>query len=83
MEKSHIFTTTLLDNLLWFACWGDLILSEFQNQFCACSAQPGQKCEPGLMFNTKMPALLQVRDCVLVTTITIKSMLILLIYSML
>ena len=25
------------DNFPRFACWGDLILIQFQNQFCACS----------------------------------------------
>ena len=34
-------TTSLRDNFPGFACWGDLILNEFQNQFCSCSAQIG------------------------------------------
>ena len=80
MKSSH--TTLLRDNSRVFACWGDLILNEFKNQFCACSAQPGQKCEAGLLFNTKMPAVLRVVDCILVTMIKIKSMLGLLITSM-
>ena len=37
---------------------------EFQNQFCACSAHPGGKCESGSLFNTKMPVELRVRDLV-------------------
>ena len=43
-----------------------MILSEFQNKFCAYSEQPEQKREPGLMFNTKIPEPLRVGDCVLV-----------------
>ena len=35
------------------------------NQFCACSAQPGQKCESGSLFSTKMPAALLAGDCIL------------------
>ena len=58
-------TTTFHNNFAGFACWGYLIPSELQNQLFACSAQPGQKCESGLMFNTKMPAPLHIRDCVL------------------
>ena len=65
MVSMHYYTTGLRNNLPEFACWGDLILRKFQNQFCACSAQPGQKCESGLMFNTKMPAVLRVRDYIL------------------
>ena len=41
-------------------------MSEFKNQFCACSAQPEKKCESGSLFNTKMPAALQVREYILV-----------------
>ena len=33
-------TTVFRHNFPGFACSGDLILSDFQNQFCACSAQP-------------------------------------------
>ena len=73
----------LRDNFTGFACWGDLILREFQNQFCACSAQPGQKCEPGSLFNTEMPASLRVKYCVILMTITINSMLRLLLIFML
>ena len=47
-----------------FLCWGDLVFSEFQNQFCAWSAQSGQKFEPGSLFNAKMLALLPVGDFV-------------------
>ena len=54
------YTTALHDNFSGFASWGDLILSKFQNQFYACSAQPGQKCESGLLFGTNMPASLWV-----------------------
>ena len=61
-----------------FSCWVDLILSEFQNQFYACSAQPEQKCESGLLFDLKTPAALWVGDCIIVAAITIKFMLILL-----
>ena len=43
-----------------FACWIDLILSEFQNQFCDCSAHPGQERESGLLFSPKIPALLRI-----------------------
>ena len=43
-----------------------MILSEFQNQVCAFSEQPGQKYESGSMLKTNIPAALQVRDCVLV-----------------
>ena len=53
------------DNLSGFAYWGHLILIKFQNKFCACSADPGQKYEPGLMFDTNMSASFQVGDCVL------------------
>ena len=56
----------LRNNFPGFACWGDSISSEFQNQFCACSAQPVQKCESGSLFNTKIPAALRVRDYILV-----------------
>ena len=49
-----------------FDCWGDLILSKFQNQFFACSAQPGRKRESGFLFNTNMYAHLRIGDCVLV-----------------
>ena len=76
-------TTAVRDDFPGFACWGDLILSKFQNQFCACSAQPGQKFELVSLFNTKIPAVLQVGDCILVTMIKFKSMLILLMTSML
>ena len=61
-----LYTTALRDNFPRFACWGDLILSEFQNQLCACSAQPLQKCESSSMFNTKMPEALRVRDYIIV-----------------
>ena len=37
----------LRDSFSGFACWGDLVLSGFQNQFCACSSQPGQRYESG------------------------------------
>ena len=56
---TYIYTNAFRNNFPGFACWGDLILSEFQNQFCACSAQPGKKCESGSLFDTKMPALLR------------------------
>ena len=69
-------TTALRDNFPRFACWGDLVFSKFQNPFRAWSAQPGQKCESWSMFNTKMSAVLWFRDCIIVTTIKIKSMLI-------
>ena len=66
----------LRDNFTGFACWGDLILREFQNQFCACSSQQEQKFKSRSMFDTKMPAALWVEDCILVVEITIKFMLI-------
>ena len=56
------YTTVLRYNFSGFACLGDFIFSDFQNQFFACSAQPGQKCELGLLFNTIMNAVLQVGD---------------------
>ena len=59
-------TTVFYDYFPVFDCWGDLILSEFQNQFCACSVQPGQKCELGFLFNAKIPAPLRVKYCVIV-----------------
>ena len=58
-------TTVLCNSFPMIACWGDLILSEFQNQFCTCSSQPGQKLESGLLFNSKMPTPFRVRDYVL------------------
>ena len=60
VSDKFLYTTVLCDNFPRFACWGDLILSEFQNQFCACLAQPGKKCESGSIFNIKMPVSLQV-----------------------
>ena len=57
-------TTALRDNFPGFDFWGDLILSEFQNQFYACSSQPGQRCKSGLLFNTKMPAPLRIGECI-------------------
>ena len=59
-------TTVFYDYFPVFDCWGDLILSEFQNQFCACSVQPGQKCELGFLFDAKIPAPLRVKYCVIV-----------------
>ena len=41
-------------------------MSEFQNQFCACSERPGQKCKSGSIFKTKIPAPLWIIDFVLV-----------------
>ena len=41
------------------------IWENFQNQFSTCSEQPGQKCELGLLFNNRMPAPLQIGDCVI------------------
>ena len=41
-------------------------MSEFKNYFCACSAHTGQKCELVSLFNTKIPAPLQIKDCFLV-----------------
>ena len=78
-----IHTTVLGDNFPGFACWGNLILSEFQNNFYACSAQPGKKRESGSLFNTKMPESLLVRYCIIFMTITINYMLRLLMNSML
>ena len=65
-EIPHAIRGAFHYNFPGFACWGDLILSEYQNQFCACSAQPRQKCELGSLFNTQTPAALRVRDCALV-----------------
>ena len=59
-------TTVLCNSFPMIACWGDLILSEFQNQFCTCSSHPGQKLESRLLLNTKITAPLKVGDCVLV-----------------
>ena len=56
MRSTH--TTASHDNFSWFSCWGDLILSRFQNQFCTCSAHLGKKRESGSLFNAKMPAAL-------------------------
>ena len=63
---SGAHTTDFRGNFPGFACWGDFILNEFKNRFCAYSEQPEQKREPGLMFNTKIPEPLRVGDCVLV-----------------
>ena len=60
------YTTALGNNFPGFVCWGVLILSKFQNQFCACAEQPGQKCESRSLFNTNMPAVLWVGDYILV-----------------
>ena len=38
-------------------------MKKFQNHFCACSAQPGQKFTSGSLFNTNMPAPLQIGNC--------------------
>ena len=59
-------TTALRDNFTGFACWGNLILRSFQNQFYACSEHPGQKWESVFLFNPNINAPLRVRDCVLV-----------------
>ena len=64
--KKQTHTTEFRNNFPRFDFWGDFILNEFQNQFYACSAQPGQKHELGSLFNTNMPAALRVGDCVLV-----------------
>ena len=77
------YTTVLNDNFHGFACWGDLILSKFQNQFYDCSAWPGKKFESGLLFNTNMPASLRVEYCIQFLGITINYMLILFMTSML
>ena len=60
------YNTAFRDNFPRFACWGDLILIEFKNQFCAFSAQPGQKYKSGLLFNTNIPEVLQVGYYILV-----------------
>ena len=60
-----IYTTALRDNFPGFACWGYLILSKFQNKFCACSEQPGKKRESGSLFSTNMPALLLFGDYII------------------
>ena len=52
--------------------WGKLILSGFQNQFCACSAQPGPKIESGFLFNTNMPEPLWVGECFILMVTHIK-----------
>ena len=69
-------TTALRDNFSGFACLRNLILSEFQYQFCACSAQPEQKYTSESLFDTNMPAALRVGDCILVVAIKIKFMVI-------
>ena len=58
--SSYVHTTALHDNFPGFSCWGDLIFSKFQNQFCACWAQLGKEYELGLLFNIKISVLLQV-----------------------
>ena len=55
----------LHDNFPGFACWADLILSEFQNHSCAYSAHQGQKCESIFLFNSNMPVSLWDRECVI------------------
>ena len=62
----HRDTNAFRDNFPRFDFWGDFILSEFQNKFCACSAHLGQKYESRFIFNPKIPASLWARDCVLV-----------------
>ena len=42
------------------------MLSRFKSQFCACSTQPGKKCELVFLFKPKMPVALRVRDYILV-----------------
>ena len=54
------------NNFSGFDCCKYLILGEFKNQFCAYSAQPEKKCEPGSLFNTKLPASLWFIYCFLV-----------------
>ena len=54
------------NNFSGFDCCKYLILGEFKNQFCAYSAQPGKKCEPGSLFNTKLPVSLWFIYCFLV-----------------
>ena len=73
----------LCNNFLGFACWKDLILSEFQNQFYACSAQPGNNYESGSLFDIKMTVSLQGQYIVLLNNIEINSILILLMAFML
>ena len=64
--RSNIsYTTAFHGKFPRFACWGDLILSQFQNQFCACSAQPRQTCELVLLFNAKIPVSFHIKYCVL------------------
>ena len=53
------------NNFPGFAFWGDLILRNFQNQFFAYSAQPGQKCKSGSLFNAKIPAVLWLGEYIL------------------
>ena len=54
LMSSAIISPGLIAGEIWF-------LAKFQNQFCACSAQPGKKRESGLLFNIKMPAFFQFR----------------------
>ena len=82
MFKSY-HTTALRDNFPRFSCWEDLILREFQDQFCACSARPGQECESLSLLNIEMPTAFSVGHWILVKILTIKSILIWLITSIL
>ena len=65
----YVHTTALHNNLTAFFCWVDLILSEFQNHFCACSPQPGQDLKSEPLFGTSMPAAMWFKDCVIVRDI--------------
>ena len=56
----------LHNNLSGFVCLGDFILSEYENQFCALSAQLRQKFESWSLFNTNITTSLLVGDFILV-----------------
>ena len=48
----------VLDDSTGFSCWGYLILGSSQNQFCACQAHIGQKCESVYLVNANITEVL-------------------------
>ena len=60
-----VHTTVFCENFTVFDCWGYFMLRQFQNQFCACLARSGQKCEWRLLFNTNIPTLLPDGYCII------------------
>ena len=63
----------LHDSFPGVSCWGDFILGQFHNHFC----------ESGSLLNTNIPASLWIVELILVQMIPIRSMLRLLVSSML